>query len=81
MNFYRYVGAPYDSSGHFKDDKRLKMPNLFKNSRNKFKKRFKNSLSRQQNTMGKCPRNGSFKYNVLRKFKMARISRDLIWSV
>mmetsp|Transcript_19467 Transcript_19467/g.17251 ORF Transcript_19467/g.17251 Transcript_19467/m.17251 type:complete len:211 (+) Transcript_19467:169-801(+) len=50
-SLYKYVGAPYDSSGMFKDDRRLKMPNLFKNSRSRFKRRFKNSLSRQQNNL------------------------------
>jgi len=34
-SLYKYIGAPYDSSGIFKKDKRLKMPNLFKSTSRK----------------------------------------------
>ncbi|CAI2367381.1 unnamed protein product [Moneuplotes crassus] len=43
-SLYKYIGAPYDSSGIFKKDKRLKMPNLFKSTSRKCRKKFKNSL-------------------------------------
>lgn len=52
-DWYRYLGEPYDTSGVFKDNKRLKMPSLYSNSRNKLKKKFKSSLSKNYQTGGK----------------------------
>ncbi|CAI2366677.1 unnamed protein product [Moneuplotes crassus] len=58
-SLYKYIGAPYDSSGIFRKDKRLKMPTLFKSIPRKGRKKTKNFLPKNSHYFeGAGSRNG-----------------------